>query len=85
MEMLREGVNKGYEVCMPWLLCGIYSYEYKDVNSLREVMDIYKEVCLLQDTYWYEFLYSRVLARKDYFLNVPTSNKDQSHYLELEE
>lgn len=26
MKMLREGTRAGYEVCMSWLLCGIYSY-----------------------------------------------------------
>ena len=29
MDILREGTREGYEVCMTWLLCGIYSYEYK--------------------------------------------------------
>jgi hypothetical protein len=47
-------------------------------------MEIYAQVCLLQDTYWYEFLYSRVLSKKGYFIDVPTGDREK-HYQELED
>lgn len=43
------------------------------------------QVCLLQDTYWYEFLYSRVLARKGYFAALAANEESDRHYAFLEE